>query len=254
MEFLTQDIQVLFIIPCFNEEFRLKTEAFLQFEKENTNVHFLFVDDGSKDGTAKVIKDLSNKMKQANALVLDTNVGKAEAIRSGILFNKEKLKNFQFIGYLDADLSVPLGEIPDFLNILQKNSTVKFIMGARIARLGANIKRIRTRHYLGRIFATLVSILLKEPVYDTQCGIKLIHSSVVFELFKDEFISKWLFDVELLFRWKVIFPTKTNIDTIYEQPLRKWTDVPGSKLNLINFLYAPIELFIIWKKYRKPAK
>ncbi|AFL81816.1 glycosyl transferase [Aequorivita sublithincola DSM 14238] len=242
-------IKVLLVIPCYNEEFRLKSEAFLQFGKDNPNVHFLFVNDGSQDQTIKVIEELSKKMQHFSFLSLEKNVGKAEAIRSGVLANKGNTENYEFIGYLDADLSVPLAEISDFLSILQKNKNIKFLMGARLARLGANIKRKKRRHYLGRIFATFVSSLLNEPVYDTQCGIKLIHKSVVFELFKEEFISKWLFDVELLFRWKAYFPN--NVNMIYEHPLSKWTDIPGSKLKLGNFLYAPIELFIIWNKYRK---
>ncbi|MCG2420318.1 glycosyltransferase [Aequorivita sp. F47161] len=242
-------MKILFVIPCYNEEFRLKTEAFLQFDKDNLNVHFLFVNDGSTDNTANVIENLCNTMQHASFLSHEKNIGKAEAIRSGILTVKDNPENYEFIGYLDADLSVPLEEITAFLNILQKNKNIKFLMGARLARLGANIKRKKRRHYLGRIFATFVSSLLNEPVYDTQCGIKLIHKSVVFELFKEEFVSKWLFDVELLFRWKAYFPN--NVNMIYEHPLSTWTDIPGSKLKIGNFLYAPIELFIIWNKYRK---
>ena len=52
------DIKVLLIIPCYNEELRLKTELFIQFKKNNPNIHFLFVDDGSHDTTPDILKDL----------------------------------------------------------------------------------------------------------------------------------------------------------------------------------------------------
>ncbi|MEM0571954.1 MULTISPECIES: glycosyltransferase [Aequorivita] len=244
-------MKVMFVIPCYNEENRLQTEVFSHFGNNNPHVHFLFVNDGSKDNTAKVIQKICDSTEHATSLNLQQNVGKAEAIRAGVLVTKNNLDDYAFIGYLDADLSVPLEEIPEFLNILHQNKNIKFLMGARLARLGANIKRKKRRHYLGRVFATFVSSLLNEPVYDTQCGIKLIDSSAVFKLFEAEFVSKWLFDVELLFRWKVYFPN--NMNMIYEHPLSKWTDIPGSKLKLKNFLFAPFELFVIWNKYRKAS-
>jgi glycosyltransferase involved in cell wall biosynthesis len=245
-------IEILIIIPCYNEELRLKTESFLQFSNNNSNVHFLFVDDGSKDLTVDILKDLCHKIKNANFLVLNKNVGKGEAIRSGVLASEKNLMKFDFVGYIDADLSVPLEEINDFSLIIQKNKKIKFILGARISRLGASINRSTIRHYLGRVFATVVSIMLNDPLYDSQCGAKLIQSSIIIEIFKEKFISKWLFDVELLIRWKVISPNYINMT--YEHPLSNWTEVHGSKLKLKNFLYAPIELFLIWKNYHKSMK
>ena len=165
---------------------------------------------------------------------------------------KDEINNYDLIGYLDADLSVPLEEINGFLIEIEKNKNIKIFMGMRIARLGANIERTMGRHILGRIFATVVSIMLRETVYDTQCGIKIIRSSVVTQLFKDKFISKWLFDVELIMRLKIIYPEYD--DLIFEHPLRKWTEVAGSKLKISNFLYAPIQLFIIWIKYNRSYK
>ncbi len=245
-------IEILIIVPCYNEQFRLKTESFLQFSNNNSNVHFLFVDDGSKDLTADILKNLCHKIKNANLLVLNKNIGKGEAIRNGVLASEKNLMNFDFVGYIDADLSVSLEEINDFLLVIQKNKKIKFILGARISRLGASINRSASRHYLGRVFSTVVSIMLNEPVYDSQCGAKLIQSSVAIEIFKEKFISKWLFDVELLIRWKIISTNYTNM--IYEHPLTNWTEMPGSKLKLKNFLYAPIELFLIWKNYYKSMK
>lgn len=245
-------IKVFLIIPCYNEELRLKTELFIQFEKNNPNIHFLFVDDGSKDSTSSIIKELCSKMKNSTFLILNKNLGKGEAIRNGVLTQKDSLMDYEFIGYLDADLSTPLEEINNFLAVIQRNQNIKFIIGARFSRLGANVSRKKRRHYLGRIFATIVSILIKEPIYDSQCGAKLINTSYAPQLFKDKFKSKWLFDVELIIRWKIYFSNYNKI--ILEHPLTKWDDISGSKLRLQDFLYAPIELFSIWFKYHKYLK
>lgn len=241
-------IKVLCIIPCYNEEFRLKTESFIQFEENNPNIHFLFVDDGSQDSTSILIQELCHKMTNSASLILNKNVGKGEAIRSAVLAYRDNLKKYEFIGYWDADLSTPLDELNDLLAVIQKNKNIKFIMGTRFARLGAHIVRKRSRHYLGRLFATVVSILIREPVYDTQCGAKLIASSHVMQLFKDKFISKWLFDVELIIRCKMFYPNYHEM--IFEHPLTKWNDVAGSKLRFKDFLRAPMELLSIWNAYR----
>jgi glycosyltransferase involved in cell wall biosynthesis len=241
-------IKVLIIVPCYNEEKRLQTNSFVQFAIDNPNIHFLFVDDGSRDETAVVLKELCDKLKHSDCLILDSNVGKAEAIRSGVLSLYEKSEDYEFIGYLDADLSTPLDEIIDFLEVIGKNGNIRFLMGIRVARMGAKVHRKKSRHYIGRIFATAVSLLLREPIYDSQCGAKLIHSSVADELFREKFITKWLFDVELIFRLKALSPDFKDI--IFEHPLKKWTDVGGSKLKTKDFLNAPVELFRIWRRYR----
>lgn len=242
-------MKVLIIIPCYNEEFRLATDTFYKFSIKHPNIHFLFVDDGSTDNTLGLLQSLCNARKNLNYLNLNQNLGKAEAIRNGILSVNNANEEYTFIGYFDADLSVPLKEIEAFLDIIKKNNEVEFILGIRVARLGAQINRNLFRHYFGRVFATTVSIILKENVYDSQCGAKLIHCSLIHKLFQDPFISKWIFDVELLFRFKMIY-TNCN-DKIIEYPINEWSEIAGSKIKIKYYLLAPIELFKIWFRYRQ---
>jgi len=239
----------LIIIPCYNEEYRLDVVSFSQFAIDFPNIYFFFVDDGSTDNTAIVLQKLSAAFDNIDFLILKKNVGKGEAIRSGVLFHKANANEYNFIGYFDADLSAPLSEILNLITVCKKDPKIKFIMGIRLARLGANIQRNWHRHYLGRIFATFVSAILRMPVYDTQSGSKLIHSSIVFHLFKDPFISKWLFDVELLFRYKKA--TFQDKGLIVEIPLNEWVEKAGSKIKIINFFHAPFQLMRIWKHYKK---
>jgi len=244
-------MKILIIVPCYNEASRLDTNAFYEFSLNNPNVHFLFVNDGSTDNILQLLQILCNKHNNLNYITSANNVGKAEALRSGVMSIKNK-EQYNFIGYFDADLSVPLNEIQAFLEVIKKREKTKFIFGMRIARLGAKINRNLLRHYLGRVFATFVSIILKEPIYDSQCGAKLIHSSIIFKLFEKPFISKWLFDVELLSRFKMLYPNYMN--QIVEYPISEWNEISGSKLKIKHYLLAPFELFKIWLKYRKFLK
>lgn len=241
-------MKISIIIPCYNEEQRLNQDAFKAYSNDNKFIDFLFVNDGSSDSTANILKKLSASNNNFSFLDLDQNQGKAGAIREGVL-SLQADNTYDFIGYFDADLATPLFEINNFLEQIEKRKDMLFIMGTRFARMGAQINRKASRHYIGRIFATLVSLILKIPVYDTQCGAKLIHKSVVFKLFKEPLITKWLFDVELLARLEKLIGYKQAKKVILEVPLQQWDEIAGSKLKPTDFLQAPIELLKIWKKY-----
>lgn len=243
-------LKYLVVIPCYNEAKRLNLAAFQQFlgSKKSQQIDLLFVNDGSRDNTIDLLKQLSEKYPNAEVLDLDSNQGKAEAIRSGI--NSTEVEKYEYLGYLDADLATPLEEIWRFTEILKSEERqILMLLGSRVSLLGmTDIKRNLSRHYLGRIFATLVSNLLSIPIYDTQCGAKMIHSSVSKQIFEEAFISKWLFDVELLFRLKKL--NAENQNKLLEVPLKKWEEISGSKIKANYFLIAPFELFRIYLKYR----
>ena len=242
---------IVILIPCYNEEDRLDTDAFESFTRlsKRSNVQFLFVNDGSKDNTIELLNTLKQRL-PANVQVLNLkkNVGKAEAIRKGMLhLDHEK---YSFIGYFDADLATPLEELERLITHTSKSPAPYLVMGSRVKLLGSTeIKRKIRRHYIGRIFATVVSNMLKLPVYDTQCGAKLIQSEIVAYLFEKPFQSKWLFDVELLFRLKQHYPDFES--RIVEVPLKKWEDKDGSKIGFSYFLKAPFDLLKIYFKYSK---
>ena len=238
------------VIPCYNEEQRLTISLFIEFVRHHENINFVFVNDGSTDNTHDLLMDMADKFPEKIHIVeLKSNSGKAEAIRHGINY---LLKNNEssLVGYWDADLSTPLSEIPRFINFLKEHQKVLFLMGSRIKRLGANIKRLEIRHYFGRIFATAVSIILKLPVYDTQCGAKLIRRKLAEKIFYDQFISRWLFDVELIARILAEFGYSKTIDCIYELPLETWIDKGDSKVKITDFIRSPYELALIKRQYQ----
>lgn len=236
------------IIPCYNEEKRLNQDEFIQFVQKNPSVHFLFVNDGSKDNTWHILQDLSSLHPQLHCLDIQPNGGKAEAVRKGMMYAHDNIPS-DFFGFWDADLATPLYEINNFVQQIQReNYTI--VTGLRLMRLGAKVKRKKTRHYLGRCFATAASIALGLPVYDTQCGSKLYKSNIVPLLFNKPFITRWLFDVELLARYKKEFGSHNAITDIYEYPLLEWEDVHGSQVKMKDFFKAPYELLKIIKEYK----
>ena len=236
------------IVPCYNESQRLKVNEFLTYLERNNGVSFIFVNDGSIDNTLEILNQICHAAPdQALCINLAENGGKAEAVRQGFL--KAFELGFEKIGYWDADLSTPL-YLVNRLSELLENDKIIIVMGSRVRLLGYNIKRLAIRHYLGRIFATFASMVLGLPVYDTQCGAKLFkNSSELRMVFAYPFLVRWIFDVEILARYKIIIKmkdAKALENSALEYPLDEWTDIRGSKLKFIDFFKASLELAKIY--------
>ncbi len=161
----------------------------------------------------------------------------------------------QFVGFLDADLSTPLAVIDDFLAVFRGRPAVEFVLGSRVMLLGRDVTRTMTRHYLGRVFATAVSHALDLPVYDTQCGAKVLRvSESTASLFAEPFRSRWIFDVELIARFlglPAAVGEPPRRDRLYELVVPAWHDIPGSKLRWFDFLRATVDLTHIWRERRR---
>lgn len=242
------------VVPCFNEEERLRPSAFRQFTREDPSVRFRFVDDGSTDDTVSVLRDLvASEPEQMNLHALETNRGKAEAVRQGVLAALEA--DPRFVGYWDADLAAPLEALHDLRTVLERRSEVDLALGSRVKLMGREIERHASRHYLGRIFASLASLALGFPVYDTQCGAKLLRANeTVRDVFQRPFSTTWFFDVEVLARYRRAARAESRGPVnraIYEVALSEWHDVSGSKLGVFDMLRAPFELGGIWWRYTR---
>jgi glycosyltransferase involved in cell wall biosynthesis len=234
--------KICLIIPCYNEEKRLRMDQFADYGGDGI---FLFVNDGSTDQTVNIISRYVGD--NIFLLNLEDNVGKAEAVRSGMLHAQENapFKQSEWIGFWDADLATPLSELVGFVNFAGiYNGEISAIWGSRICRLGSLIDRSGIRHILGRLFATVVTALLGIKSYDSQCGAKLFRREVIGIAFSERFISRWIFDLELILRLQG--------HTIVEYPLQSWSDISGSKLHIIrNAVGILIELIKIRIRYNK---
>ena len=246
-------VDTLVVIPCYNEAGRLPVQEFERFLAGTTEVGFVLVNDGSRDETLKTLRDIAARHTgRVDVLDLQPNGGKAEAVRRGMLFAMER--NPRYTGFWDADLATPLPSIVEFREVLESRPQVDWVIGARVRLLGRSVDRRTIRHWLGRVFATLASLILKIAVYDTQCGAKLFRNDQALTLALSEpFPSRWLFDVELMGRFVNCWRDAGDPHPerrIVEVPLQTWIDVAGSKLRLLDFVRASWELAGIWWRLR----
>lgn len=238
------------VIPCYNEERRLQRAAFLTFLETHPDIALCFVDDGSRDGTRQVLEGLrAARPAQIDVVAVSPNGGKAAAIRAGVrhLASRQAAPIF---GYWDADLSTPLEEIERLLGVLDAQPECQLALGSRLKRLGSHIDRKLSRHLLGRVFATLASNMLGIAVYDSQCGAKLFRAGVADTLFGEPFLTRWLFDLEMLVRLRNSGRDVSGLATL-EVPLGTWIEVPGSKLKISDMITVPLELLHIRRHYRQ---
>ena len=245
--------KTIIVVPCYNEAARLPKQSYLDFVRRVPDFGFLFVDDGSTDQTFQLLNDL--KLKEptlCEVLKLEHNSGKAEAVRQGFLSVMNESRA-EYVAFWDADLATPLDQLPGFMAVFQDYPQVEMVLGARVKLMGRSINRHIHRHYLGRLFATCVSLAINLKVYDTQCGAKVFRTTETLKkIFSGPFKSKWIFDVEILARYmkeKRVSSAEAE-KLIYELPLLNWHDVAGSKLKPQDYFLALKELVGIYLNNR----
>lgn len=242
------------VVPCYNEAARFRADAFARFlqDERSHEIDLLFVNDGSRDATLQVLSSFREQFpSRVSILDQQPNRGKAEAVRNGML-QVIAAGRAGVTGFWDADLATPLEQIVDFLHLLEARPELTMIFGARVRLLGREIHRQPVRHYLGRGFATVVSSLLRLPIYDTQCGAKLFRITPELEkVLAEPFHSRWIFDVEILARFISLHKgdSPAIARQVYEYPLPVWTDVEGSKVTPADFIRAFAELGFIYRRH-----
>jgi dolichyl-phosphate beta-glucosyltransferase len=239
------------VVPCYNEEHRLEETAFLALAKSG-RLRLLFVDDGSTDRTGALLHGLAAQSEDIDTLALPHNVGKSEAVRTGLI--EATGRGATVVGYYDADLATPPHELLRLLTIIESQSDLGAVFGARVAMLGSTIDRTHVRHYLGRVYATAASLALGVDVYDTQCGAKVFRvNPALLAAIGQPFTSQWAFDVELLGRLLKGSATAPGIpvDAFLEVPLNSWRDVKGTHLRAIDGFAALMQLVSIGLHHRR---
>lgn len=241
------------VVPCYNEAQRLQSSKFYDFAKMPHGRRLVFVNDGSRDDTMRLLSELASRCPaRITALDQPSNQGKAEAVRLGMLHAIDQ--GADYVGFWDADLATPLHASDEFCWVLDRRPQIDMVIGSRMRLAGRRIERSAKRWIAGLAFARAASLILRLRLRDTQCGAKLFRVTPdLVAVLSAPFEARWIFDVEIFARMKLVLDSHgaSRLSRItYELPLDEWRDVAGSKIKPLDFVTAGAELLRIWWRYQ----
>ena len=185
------------VIPCYNEEQRLPptiehVERF--FDARNEPYELILVDDGSGDGTRKVMEAAADRNGAIRVEALPRNRGKGRALATGV-----QAATGDEILLTDADLSTPIEELDNLQAALKDGAGIA--IGSRALR-GSRVEVSQPfyRVVMGKGFNLIVQAVLLPGIWDTQCGFKLFRADVARRVFAHLETDGFGFDPEVLYR------------------------------------------------------
>ncbi len=191
--------QLSIVIPCYNEEQRLpRTIARIEryLADKGVSYELILVDDGSSDGTRKIMDEAAERNRSVRLEALPHNRGKGRALAEGVAAARGAE-----ILVTDADLSTPIEELDKLRAELRKGAGVA--IGSRALR-GSRVEVSQPiyRVLMGKAFNILVQAVLLPGIWDTQCGFKLFRADVAHDAFAALTTDGFGYDPEVLYRAK----------------------------------------------------
>ncbi|HMO50495.1 MAG TPA: glycosyltransferase family 2 protein [Kiritimatiellia bacterium] len=225
------------VIPAYNEEKRIRRmlDAYLDYflPRYNNTIELIIVVNGSLDATAAIARTYSDRHAQVSMVEEKDAIGKGGAIILGF-----KHAAGELIGFADADGSTP----PEAFDDLARNiGDAGAIIASRwFPESVVEPRQPLKRRIASRIFNFCVRNLFGMAIHDTQCGAKVLRREAVQAILPHLGITRWAFDVDLLFQvhragYRIIeWPTV-------------WHDEGGSQLRIVR---ASIEMFVAITRLR----
>ena len=216
----SRDVSI--VVPAFNEESRIGAtlddlSRFLAAQPWQWEVRV--VDDGSADSTCRIVEDWQGREPNI-VLQREPHRGKGGAVKAGLLASTAR---FRFI--CDADLSMPVGELPRFLPPQLADFDVA--IGSREGVGARRVGEPMIRHVAGRIFNYAVQRLTIPGINDTQCGFKMFTGAAADAIFPHVTVDGWAFDIE------VLSIARARAMRIVEVPI-EWHYRRASQLSLVR--------------------
>ena len=224
---------VSIVIPAYNEENRLPgtLEQIFDFLKQQSySSEVIVVENGSSDRTFEIAQQFADKHQNLH-VVHSEQRGKGLAIQRGVASAVG-----EYIFFCDADLSMPIDEITKFFP--PQLEKLDIAIASREAPGSERYNEPYYRHFTGRVFNTLIRLMVLTELQDTQCGFKCMRAQVARDIFPYQTLTGWAFDVELLYiaRHHGYQIVEIPIDWYFnaDSKVRVFRDAPRMFLDLIR--------------------
>jgi dolichyl-phosphate beta-glucosyltransferase len=217
---------VSIVIPAYNEANRLpRTLVALADWRPSCarSVELIIVVEPGTDRTREIATEAAACQPNLHVVTYDRHHGKGFAVRTGVT-----AATGEFIFYMDADLSVPLGEVDAFMQYFQAHPEIDVLFGnRRHAQSRITLYQSWLRRHMGDAFNAILRRLAMAGVYDTQCGFKAFRRPAAQAIFARQQIDGFAFDVEVL-----LLAQKLGFQ-IADRPV-EWRNSPESKVHIVR--------------------
>ncbi len=161
------------VVPAYNEEEALPifyAEA-SRVEKElpGVEIEYLFIDDGSSDGTLEVLRDLHKKDARVRYVSFSRNFGKEAAIYAGL-----QNARGDYVAILDADLQDPPALLPEMIRVIEEEG-YDCVGSRRVTRKGEP----PIRSFFARMFYRIMNKISSADIVDGARDFQLMNRKVV---------------------------------------------------------------------------
>lgn len=237
-------MQLSIVVPACNEEQRIgqMLDAYAPFfeKRYGSGVELIVVVNGSRDGTADVVRSYGSRYRSIRLIVEPGRVGKGGALLIGFREAKGDL-----IGFADADGATPPASFQELVDAMGGNGCVIASRWRRDSKVSPPQPFVR--QITSRVFNVFTRLLFGLWLTDTQCGAKVMRRDALLSVLPSLGVTRWAFDVDLLLHlkragWK-----------IHEMPT-EWHDVAGSKVEIARasaeMLAALVRLRLVYSPFR----
>jgi dolichyl-phosphate beta-glucosyltransferase len=237
------------VIPSYRESARLPSyldDLIPLLARQPYWTRILIVDDGSGAEERKQLDAIVAATGAPPAIIaashLERNMGKGYAVRHGW----KAAQNARWLAFADADGATPAREVARVFDaIYRTNDPRRCYFGSRVRMLGRSVDRHWKRHAIGRLYATLVGMMINEGIYDAQCGFKVIPADAFAAVADLLWEDRFAFDSELV-------AALSDAGYPLEEIAVDWNDVPGSKVSVVKeSLRMTVSLLFISSRKRR---
>ncbi|MCP4644187.1 MAG: glycosyltransferase family 2 protein [bacterium] len=214
-------VHLSLVIPAYNEAERIPATLALvrdYLARQSYDSEIVVVDDGSTDGTAAIVREISDAIR---IIAYTPNRGKGHAVRAGMMAAEGAYRV-----YFDADASTPIEEVGRLWERFEDGADV--VIGSRsLPDSDVQVHQSWFRQNLGRAFNTVLKLFRLTPFIDTQCGFKAFTAAACDVVFARQTVERFSFDAELLL---IAQDHGLRID---ELPVR-WVNNPNTRVRAVR--------------------
>lgn len=223
------------VIPAFNEEERIagtvkEVAGFLR--GRGTRFEIVVVNDGSTDGTARVLEETARGCPELRVCAQGANAGKGEAVKRGI-----REARFTRCLFMDADNSTSISEWPEFERRFERGAKAvvasRHLAGSRIEHPQPFLRR-----FLGAGYRCLVRALFGLRASDFNCGFKAYETELARRVYADVRMKGWTFDAEAfcLLKRERVFPDEVPVRWVHHDKREGISPLRDAVISLVGLI------------------